>query len=158
MSRAEMERDRGRSGHWPGHPADTGFSYLHTITITVLPSLWLSSQPLSHYLRVRSPIRQRNENRYIFHLQFLVYSKRFGDGCSVSTQLSEEFSALSSKKCSRRAILTITNYERCYSIYLGTKRLARGSEHYCDGSHETGDQERGGQQQRAVEIRRCAAN
>ena len=65
--------------------------------------------------------------------------KRFGDGCPVSTQLSEEFSALSSKKCSRRAILTITNYERCYSIYLGTKRLARGSEHYCDGSHETGE-------------------
>ena len=87
-----------------------------------------------------------------------MYRKRFGDGCPVSTQLSEEFSALSSKKCSRRAILTITNYERCYSIYLGTKRLARGSEHYCDGSHETGDQERGGSKQRAEEIRRCAAN
>ena len=70
------ERDRGRSGHWPGHPADTGFSYLHTITITVLPSLWLSSQPLSHYLRVRSPIRQRNENRYIFYLEFWMYRGR----------------------------------------------------------------------------------
>ena len=61
---------------------------------------------------------------------FLMGRKRFGDGCSESTQLSEEFSALSSKKCSRRTILTITNYERCYSIYLGTKRLARGSEQY----------------------------
>ena len=48
-----MERDRGRSGH----QADTGFSYLHTVTITVLPSLWPSSPPLSHYqLLLLSPI------------------------------------------------------------------------------------------------------
>ena len=126
-----MERDRGRSGH----QADTGFSYLHTVTITVLPSLRLSSQPLSHYLRPLLHNRNHFCGRYIKYSRkyiyiFLMGRKRFGDGCSVSAQLSEEFSALSSKKCSRRTILTITNYERCYSIYLGTKRLARGSEQY----------------------------
>ena len=134
MRRAGMEQDRGRSGHYR---QDTGFSYLHTVTITVLPSLRLSSQPLSHYFRPL--LHNRNHfygtytkynTQYIQHLYFLMGRKRFGDGCSDSTQLSEEFSALSSKKCSRRAILTITNYERCYSIYLGTKRLARGSEQY----------------------------